>query len=110
MTDDQLLEQFFREAREVKVPDNGFTERVMEQIPDGRTLKLSRLWTAFCVAVAAVFFVVMHGWEMICYGLMMLMNNLPAMRDSLMILVLSLGVFTLLAVVELLSRERSHAF
>ena len=60
--DDKMLEAFFRETRETQIEDDGFTTRVLRQLPD-RTLQLSRLWTLFCVAVGAVLFVWVGGWE-----------------------------------------------
>jgi prolipoprotein diacylglyceryltransferase len=59
MTDNELIEQLFREARQMEVADNGFTERVMQRIPNEKTQTLSRLWTVFCVMVALVLFVVL---------------------------------------------------
>ena len=46
MTDNELLEKLFSEARQMEVADNGFTERVMRQVPDTRAQTFSRLWTA----------------------------------------------------------------
>lgn len=115
MTDDQLLEQFFQQARQTEVPDNGFSDRVMQQITlheaqhaTSHAQRLSRLWTAFCIVVAAVLFVLLHGWEPIAYALMMLVNT-PPTQHQLLMLVASVGVLGLLAIWEIIGRERYSA-
>ena len=105
MTDNQLLENFFQEARQTTVSDNGFTERVMQQVPDRRMLTLSRLWTVFCVAAAALLFILLRGWEMIAYSLLMLVNT-PPTQQQLLMLAASAGVIGLLAMAEVFGRER----
>ena len=105
MTDNELLEQLFAPVREVQMEDNGFTERVMNRIPSTRTQRLSRLWTAFCVVVAVVLFILMRGWQSIAYWLLMLVNTPPS-PQALLTMFLSVGVIGLLAVAEIASRER----
>ena len=105
MTDNQLLENFFQEARQATVPDNGFTERVMQQVPDRRMLTLSRLWTVFCVAAAVLLFILLRGWEMIAYSLLMLVNT-PPTQQQLIMLAASAGVIGLLVFAEFVGRER----
>ena len=48
---EQLLKQFFSEAAQQKIEDNGFTERVMRRLPM-RVNWFTRLWTAFCILMA----------------------------------------------------------
>lgn len=108
MTDDQLLEKFFQTARQMEVADNGFSDRVMQHIPNERTLKLSRMWTAFCILVAVVIFVVFHGWDIIVYGLVMMVNTPPS-SQQLLTYVASIGVIGLLALYEVIGRERYSA-
>lgn len=59
--DNILLEQFFKEAAAQQLEDDGFTQRVMQQLP-GHTNWLSHLWTLFCVIVALGIFVLSQGW------------------------------------------------
>lgn len=105
MTDDQLLEKFFAEARQAEVPDNGFTERVMSRVPTGRAAVLSRLWTVLCVAVAAVLFVALRGWDMIAYVLMMTLNNAAHLQNIILTAIVLGVVIGLLAISELFFRE-----
>ena len=72
MTEDNdlLLKQFFQEVAQQQIADNGFTERVMQRLPQHTSLAarrtlLTRLWTASCIVVFAVLFVVFHGWELL---------------------------------------------
>ena len=112
MTDNELLEKLFQPARQTTVADNGFTERVMQQIAaqDVRQTaldasRLSRLWTVFCVIVAVTLFVLMRGWEPIIYGLMMIINT-PPTQQQLLTLFISVGVIGLLVIGDIIGRER----
>ena len=80
-TDDQLLQAFFADNRMEEIPDDGFSDRVMQALPGldpektvltldqdqalARRLRLEHLWTAACVAVGVVAAVVCQGWEQI---------------------------------------------
>lgn len=64
MTDknDKLVRQFLMENRQ-QIPDDGFTKRVMQSLPDESSLVLSRYWTilCWCVGVVVVCLLVMTG-------------------------------------------------
>lgn len=87
MTEDNdlLLRQFFSEAAQQKIEDNGFTERVMQcleanQQTQSSKLKVqifTRLWTAFCILVAFLLFSALHGWELLTVQLEVLLRTLP---------------------------------
>ena len=62
-TDNQLLQAFFADNRMEEVPDDGFSDRVMQALAKRR--RLEHLWTAACVAVGIVAAVVCQGWEQI---------------------------------------------
>ena len=71
-TDDQLLQAFFADNRMEEVPDDGFSDRVMQALPAlgleqawAKRRRLEHLWTAACVAVGVVAAVVCQGWEQI---------------------------------------------
>jgi len=66
--DNMMIEAFFKQAAQQRIEDNGFTERVMRNLPDRKTelvRKLSQLWTLFCIAVAGVLFFVLGGWQVV---------------------------------------------
>ena len=70
--DDQLLQAFFADNRMEEVPDDGFSDRVMQALPAlgleqawAKRRRLEHLWTAACVAVGVVAAVVCQGWEQI---------------------------------------------
>ena len=89
-TDDQLLLAFFAVNRMEEIPDDGFSDRVMQALPGlepektllaldqektvlsleqeqalAKRRRLEHLWTAACVAVGIVAAVVCQGWEQI---------------------------------------------
>ena len=82
---DILLKQLFEEASKQTIEDNGFTERVMMNLPEtnvaeSRVRTLSHLWTLFCVAVALIAFWLAKGWpvleSLVSGGKQMLINTI----------------------------------
>ena len=69
MTDNnQILEDFFKQAAQQQIEDNGFTERVMQNLPDTKSVmirRLSRLWSLFCILVGAGLFFAFGGWQVL---------------------------------------------
>ena len=66
--DNKMIEDFFKQAAQQQIEDNGFTERVMHSLPDRKNhvvRRLSQLWTLFCIAVAGVLFFMFGGWQMV---------------------------------------------
>ena len=87
--ENKLIEDFFKQAAQQQIEDNGFTERVMASIGNGQLKMdngqlLSVLWTWFCIAVSLVLFFVFNGWEMLKASLMVLY---AAVRTSLEVFV-----------------------
>ena len=83
--ENKLIEDFFKQAAQQQIEDNGFTERVMASIGNGQLKMdngqlLSVLWTWFCIAVILVLFFVFNGWEMLKASLLVLC---AAFRTSL---------------------------
>ena len=83
--ENKLIEDLFKQAAQQQIEDNGFTERVMEQVEhvDQTSLvphRLSQLWTWFCIAVSLVLFYVFNGWGMLKASLLVLC---AAFRTSL---------------------------
>ena len=71
-SDEQLLQAFFADNGMAGIPDDGFSDRVMQALPaleQEKTLakrrRLEHLWTAACVAVGVIAAVVCQGWEQI---------------------------------------------
>ena len=85
--DNQLIEEFFKQAAQQQIEDNGFTERVMASIDNAqlsihnyqftkeRGKLLSILWTCFCVAVALALFILLGGWESLKTTMMVWMTT-----------------------------------
>lgn len=100
--DNQLLEQFFQPAKELKLEDNGFTERVIKQLPDS-AVRLSHWWTICCILLGVLAFVVFKGWEPILLGILTLMKtNIGELHPIPFFM--TLGVLSCLAVVELVQK------
>ncbi len=65
MNDDELLKAFFADNQMEDIPDDGFSDKVMEQIPSSSQFWLQRLWTAVCITIGVVAAIVCQGWEQI---------------------------------------------
>ena len=82
---DIMLKQLFEQAAKQQIADNGFTERVMMNLPERKTSAeklrcLSHLWTLLCLVIALVAFWLFSGYTVV-EGLMtggkhMLLNTL----------------------------------
>ena len=111
--DERLLQQFFSEAANRKIEDNGFTERVMQRLPVTQHSWLSRfstLWTIFCVTVFAVLFVVFRGWELLAVQLEVMLRTMATQPFSINLMMLFSVVFGLLFVGtgEIISSESAR--
>ena len=69
MTDNnQFLDDLFKQAAQQQIEDNGFTERVMQNLPDTKSVmirRLSRLWSLFCILVGVGLFFAFGGWQVL---------------------------------------------
>ena len=79
--ENKLIEDLFKQAARQQIEDNGFTERVMEQVmrvdqTSQVSHRLSLLWTWFCIAVSLVLFFVFNGWEMLKASLHVLYTSI----------------------------------
>ena len=88
---DLLLQQFFSAAASQQLADDGFSQRVMRRLPQ-RTNWYTRLWTLGCIAVFAVLFIVLRGWEVLAVQLEVLLRTLPTESFTINPLMLA-GVF-----------------
>lgn len=73
-----LIESFFKEAAQQQIEDNGFTERVMANLPAGEVNlahRLTRLWTWFCVVMGVVLFFLLNGWDSLKASINMLLST-----------------------------------
>ena len=114
MTDDNdiLLKQFFQEASQQQIADNGFTERVMLHLPQHSLLAahrrwLIRLWTMFCIVVFAILFVLFDGWTLLAIQLEVLVRTMAVQTISINLLMVATILFGLLfvGVGEVISSE-----
>lgn len=99
MTDnnEHLLQQFFSEAAQKQIEDNGFTERVMRQLP-ARKSWFARLWTPFCIITFVVLFIVFRGWELLFTHFEGMLHSVAAQPFSTNMLMLLGILFGLLFV------------
>ena len=64
--DNLLIEDFFKQAAQQQIEDNGFNERVMQNLPKTNTVRrLSRLWSLFCILVGVGLFFAFGGWQVL---------------------------------------------
>ena len=66
--DNIMLEEFFKQAAQQQIEDNGFTERVMMNLPDRKIeliKKMSCMWTLFCLVAGTALFFLLGGWQIL---------------------------------------------
>jgi hypothetical protein len=104
--DNILLEEFFKQAAQQQIEDNGFTERVMQNLPETKTVtvrRLSRLWSLFCILVAAVLFFANGGWQVLqglfIGGLRMLLGWLEVLAVTVPTNEININLWVVLLVV-----------
>ena len=104
MIDDneRLLQQFFSEAANQEIDDNGFTERVMQSLPvissPSRQKWFVRIWNTVFITLFVVLFVVFRGWELLAVQFEVMVRTLAAQSFSINLLMLFSVVFGLLLV------------
>lgn len=111
--DDKLVKAFFDAHRSQPLPDDGFTRRVMNSLPEARAVWLNRLFTAICVVAAAAMLVCANGFALLrrcvlnMYG--ELVGAFTSMQfgphPSVTLVIASVGVFSLLAIYHIFSSE-----
>ena len=104
--DDLLLESFFSAAKAQEISDDGFTEKVMANLPD-KAYMLSRYWTAFCIVAGIALFMVFKGWQPLLGGLLTMLHT-TADSTNLVTLFATIGTLTTLAVIELVHKMDSQ--
>lgn len=71
---DLLLDNFFKEAAELQISDDGFAEQVMAALPASHQTetkamkdlkKKMTLWNIACIAAGIALFIVLKGWNII---------------------------------------------
>ena len=101
-SDEQLLQAFFADNKMAEIPDDGFSDRVMQALPAMETEqsllefhialakrhRLEHLWTAVCVAIGVIAAVLCQGWEQIqswLYGMKIdfLLTGFHAIRHGI---------------------------
>ena len=66
--DNVILDELFKQASLQQIEDNGFTERVMHNLPDTKAVtarRLSSMWSMFCIVVGMVLFFAFGGWQLL---------------------------------------------
>ncbi len=104
MTDNnQFLDELFKQAAQQQIEDNGFTERVMQQLPDAKrdsVRRLSRLWSLFCILVGVGLFFAFGGWQVLqglfIGGLRMLLGWLEVFALTIPTTEININLWTVL--------------
>ena len=104
---EKMLQQFFSEAAGQTIEDNGFTERVMRQLPV-QVRWYTRIWTVCCILFAAVLFTIFHGWELLMVQIEVFLRTTiaePPQVNPIMVVFMLFSIL-MIGVYEVLSYER----
>ena len=118
MTDknDVLLKQFFQDAATQQIADKGFSERVMQHLPErapfivAHRKLFTRLWTCCCVLLFSVLFVLIDGWDLLSVQFEVMLRTMAVQTISVNLLVAATILFGLLfvGVGEVISSETAR--
>lgn len=67
LEDEQLLQSFF-DNHQWDVPDDGFSEKVMDSLPSCEHRRLERWWTVACAVTGIVLLTVGNVWQQLLDG------------------------------------------
>ena len=105
-TDDKLIREFMQKQKQ-EIPDDGFSRDVIRKLPSsGKEIRLSRLWTFFCIVFTVILFFTLDGVEVLVSGLreigeLIRHSDIPEMDTSR--LMLALGILTVIGIKRLFS-------
>lgn len=113
--DNLLIQSFFESHRQSPLPDDGFSERVMRQIPRHhipQTVVWSRRWTAMCCCLAIVAFALLGGMDIVKGDLLRLFScvatyllRLAAHPSAVALVYLGFLVLVALGIYEIATTE-----
>lgn len=63
--DDILLKQFFDQNKQ-QIADNGFSEKVMQRIPQQQSARPYIIWQIVCICLGVVLFLTCGGIDSLC--------------------------------------------
>lgn len=107
---DLLLDNFFKEAAELQISDDGFAEQVMAALPASHLTetkamkdlkKKMTLWNIACIAAGIALFIVLKGWNII-YDIMasgmaiVLTTDFTRLLTNMFVVMLALPTFLLI--------------
>lgn len=107
---DLLLDNFFKEAAELQISDDGFAEQVMAALPASHQTetkamkdlkKKMTLWNIACIAAGIALFIVLKGWNII-YDIMasgmaiVLTTDFTRLLTNMFVVMLALPTFLLI--------------
>ncbi|MBO5187090.1 MAG: DUF5056 domain-containing protein [Prevotella sp.] len=75
---DAIISKLFEELREKDIPDNGFSRKTMNSLPD-KVNRISRLWTAFCILLGVILMFVFNIWQLIAVYISVFIQTLPVL-------------------------------
>lgn len=105
-TDDKLLREFMQQQKR-EIPDNGFSHKVIRKLPSpDREIRLSKVWTFFCIIVTVILFFTCNGIQAFTAGFQEIatifrQSSIPEMDASR--LILALVILTVIGVKRLFS-------
>ncbi|MGI6243879.1 MAG: DUF5056 domain-containing protein [Prevotella sp.] len=79
--DDELLMRFFSEAKQ-EIKDEGFTEKVMQRLPQ-HAKRMNQIWTTVCFALGMAIFILFDGVEDLRILSSNIMSNIAGYLSSI---------------------------
>lgn len=105
-----LLDNFFKEAAELQISDDGFAEQVMAILPEPHRAETKAMkdlkkkmtwWNVACIAAGIALFILLKGWNII-YDIMasgmaiVLTTDFTRLLTNMFVVMLALPTFLLI--------------
>lgn len=112
--DEQLVRAFFENHSPGVVADEGFSTRVMRELPDVRQYRLNRIWTLTCSVAGVAMLCLQNGLSVLKSGILNLFGDIIGTATSIstashvspLLVVCSLAVLAMVGLVNLLGTDR----
>ncbi len=110
--DDELLAKFFENNRIDDIPDDGFSNRVMHNLPKHNEW-INTLWTAVCAIAIVIYFIIRNGFDVIKLAILNIFGDVSGAAVSFkfgdltpILIYIGIVTVTLVAAYNVIMRER----
>jgi hypothetical protein len=110
--DDELLAKFFENNKINDIPDDGFSDRVMHNLPRHNEW-LNTLWTVVCAIAILLYFIIHNGFNVLKLAILNICGDVSGAAVSFnfgditpILIYIGIVTITIVAAYNIIMRER----